>query len=181
LAFAVCCLLGGCGRSVEPGSDVRQVQNLHELLQQTVLPEVASSGAPRSLSSYMGKAGLLVMFVDVHCPVAAEAMQDVPKVTPILADLKVPTVMINLDDAVTEVQRHYAENIFGVPVLYDTTTGTKNQWGVESVPTLVYITADQRTGYNGVATWKDLAIAVEKHLKLAAGTINFAPKGTGFG
>ncbi|MCL2639511.1 MAG: hypothetical protein FWD53_01570 [Phycisphaerales bacterium] len=171
----------------DPGGDVplfgTQVLDIPKLLRHTILPEVsqAPTTALLPLSNHMGKAGLLVIFVDVHCPFAATAMQDIPKITPILAKLNIPTVMVNLDDAKADVQKHYANHAFGVPVLYDVATTTKNLWSIASVPTLVYITADQQVGYNGVATWQDLATAVEQHLKLAANTIQFAPKGTGFG
>ena len=169
----------------DPGSDVplfgTQTLDVAKLLESTVLPEFSKSTAARSLNSYMGQAGMLVIFVDTHCPFSGEAMRDVPQITPQLANLKIPTVMVNIDDALEDVQKHYTDNAYGVPVLYDTTTATKDKWGIESVPTLVYITADQQVGYNGVAIWQDLATAVEKNLKVAAGTIKFAPKGTGFG
>jgi len=172
----------------DPGSDASlfgsRALEVSQLLRQTTLPEVSQSAPPtaaRPLNNYMGQAGLLVIFVDTHCPFSAEAMQDVPKITPILASLKIPTVMVNLDDDAQDVQKHYAAHAYGVPVLYDTTTKTKDKWGIESVPTLIYITANEQVGYNGVAVWKELADAVEKNLKVPAGTIQFAPKGTGFG
>jgi len=177
------CLFGGCNRqqAENSSSDAAQGPEVAQLLQQTVLPEMSSTSPARSLDSYIGKAGLLVIFVDTHCPFVAEAKRDLPQIVPILAKRDISTVMVNLDNDLEDVQQHYADHPYGIPVLYDTTTATKDRWSITSVPTLVYITADQRADYNGPASWQDLASAVEKHLKLTAGTINFAPKGPGFG
>jgi hypothetical protein len=129
----------------------------------------------------MGPSGLLVVFVDTSCRFSAKAMQDLPCVAPKLADLKIPTVLINLDDALDNVKTYYADRKLGVPVLYDASTATKLQWNIQSVPTVVFISADKQASYNGTAVWKNLAGAIEKNLNLSPGAVQLVAEGTGYG
>ena len=168
----------------DPGADMPLLGavnlDISALLQHTTLPSLTSD-QPQPLTQYVGPSGLLVVFVDTTCPFSAKALQDLPTVAPKLAALKIPTVLINLNDALQNVKTYFADQKLGVAVLYDVTTATKLQWHIQSVPTVVFISADQQAGYNGTAVWKDLAAAIEKNLHLGSGTVQLVAEGTGFG
>ena len=176
LALMACVFaLNACQQS-PPGADPR----ISGLLRQTQLPGLPSQNA-QPLTRYMGKSGLLLVFVDSTCPFSQQAMKDLPVVAPALAAYNIPTVLISLDDGVAEVRSHYADQVFGVPILYDVTTATKLHWNIQSVPTVVFISANQQNPYNGTAVWKNLASAIETNLNLPAASIHLDAKGTGFG
>ena len=69
----------------------------------------------------------------------------------------------------------------GATIVFDTTTATRLAWGIQSVPTVVYLDSAGNVVYNGKAVWKDLAAAIENTLKLPANTIQFKAAGTGYG
>ena len=147
------------------------------LLGKTLLPDL--SGASKALGEYKGKAGLLIVFVDTTCPFSAQAMKDLPGVMATMASQGVSSVLVNLDDDKDKVQKFYADHPQTATVVYDVTTGTKNVWGVESVPTVVLVDAAGQLAYNGPAIWGDMGKAAEKSLHLPEGTIKFGVKGTG--
>ena len=90
--------------SAPPGADPK----ISSLLRHTKLPGLPSEKA-QPLTRYMGKSGLLLVFVDTSCPYSNKAMKDLPVVAPALAAHNIPTVLINLDDGIDKVRTHYAE------------------------------------------------------------------------
>ena len=167
----------------DPGPDVLLMGvvklDAPKLLAATRLPEL--KGEVKPLADYMGRAAMMVMFVDTTCPFSAKAIKDVPKVAATLARHKVASVLVNLDDAAEDVKGFYGKRRVGTPVLYDTTTGTKYRWNLDAVPTVVFIGSGGQIAYNGPAVWADLAKAGEKALGLDAGSISFTAKGTRYG
>ena len=151
-----------------------------KLLAATRLPDLKEQ--PATLKSHVGKAGLMVMFVDTTCPFSNEAVGGVASVAKVLAAHEVNTVLVNLDDDAREaVLEYHKAHDAGVPVRYDTTARTKHLWGVESVPTVAIIAGDGTLGYRGKAVWADVTAAAEKSLKLAAGSLQVKEQGTGYG
>ena len=147
------------------------------LLGKTLLPDLG--GTSKALGEYKGKSGLLIVFVDTTCPFSAQAMKDLPAVMGTMAAQGVSSVLVNLDDKKDLVQKFYTDHPQTSPVVYDVTTGTKNLWGVGSVPTVMLVDAGGQLAYNGPAIWSDLGKAAEKSLNLAEGTIKFGVQGTG--
>jgi peroxiredoxin len=147
------------------------------LLGKTLLPDL--SGASKALGEYKGKSGLLIVFVDTTCPFSAQAMKDMPGVMGTMAAQGVSSVLVNLDDDKDLVKKFYTDHPQTTTVVYDVTSGTKNVWGVESVPTVMLVDAGGQLAYNGPAIWGDMGKAAEKSLRLPAGTIKFGVKGTG--
>ena len=174
-------LLGAETRDPGPDVPLMGVVKLDapKLLAATRLPEL--KGEVKPLADYMGRAAMMVMFVDTICPFSAKAIEDMPKVAAALAKHMVASVLVNLDDPAEEVRGFYAERRVGAPVLYDTTTGTKHRWNLDSVPTVVFIDSAGQIAYSGPAVWADLAKAGEKALGLPPGSISFAAKGTQYG
>lgn len=148
-------------------------------LGQTELPDYQDAVKP--LGSFMGAKGLLVVFADVRCPYAGQALGELPKVAPKMAELGVATVVVNIGDSAESVHKTYAERSTGTPVLYDITDVTKKRWKIESVPTVVLMGTDGKQAYRGGAVWKDLASEVESALGLEQGSVKFDAEGTEFG
>lgn len=169
--------------TTDPGPDVgifgTVAVDAPKLLAKTSLPDLG--GAVKSLKDYKGAGGLLMVFVDTTCPFSGEAIGNIPKIAGRLAGYKVPTVLVNLDDAEQAVRAFYKGRTPGAPVVYDVTTDTKLKWNIQFVPTVIFIDSADGVSYNGKAVWADLAAAAEKSLKLPAGTLGFKAKGTGFG
>jgi peroxiredoxin len=165
----------------DPGSDAplfgQKTIDAALLLGKTLLPDL--SGTSKALGEYKGKSGLLIVFVDTTCPFSAQAMRDMPGVIGTMAAQGVNSVLVNLDDDKDAVKKFYADHPQTAPVVYDVTTGTKNVWGVESVPTVMLVDAAGQLAYNGPAIWGDMGRAAEKALHLDEGTIKFEVKGTG--
>jgi thioredoxin-related protein len=138
-------------------------------------------GKPMALSECMGQGGLMLLFVDTSCPFSATALKDMPSVSKVLAERKVNAIVVNNDDPREKVQAFYQKNDPGVRAFYDTSAATRQQWNVQSVPTVVYITPAGQVGYKGEAVWANVGTAIEKSMNLAAGTIKFTAAGTGFG
>ena len=167
----------------DPGPDVAllgQVK-LHgpKLLANTTLEDL--TGRRRRLADLAGPGGLLVVFVDTDCPFAQRAMGELPTVARTIAPRGIPTVVINLDESAKVVREHYAGRNLPGPLLYDATPATKNNWNIQSVPTVVYVAADKTLAYNGKAVWAELAVAVEQALELEPGSVRFTAKGTRYG
>jgi len=180
-AAALAVLAAGC---VVFGTDRKEAQvvnrsELTQLLDTTRLPDL--DGAVKPLRGRMGPAGLMVVFVDTTCPSAAVAINDIPSIAPVLAKRKIPSVLVNLNDAKWVVEQVYAVRKVGVPILYDTGKATQTAWHITSVPTVVLLDSDGALRYRGRAVWADVGAAAEKSLKLAAGSVAFAAKGTEFG
>jgi peroxiredoxin len=165
----------------DPGADAPQFGqksiDAALLLGKTLLPDL--KGVSKALGEYKGNSGLLIVFVDTTCPFSAQAMKDMPNVMATMASQGVSSVLVNLDDNKETVQSFYADNPQTATVVYDVTTGTKNVWGVESVPTVMLVDAGGQLAYNGPAIWGDLGKAAEKSLHLPEGAIQFGVKGTG--
>ena len=153
--------------------------DVRRLLDETRLPDL--KGAAKPLRQYLGRQGLLVVFVDTNCPFSGEAIGDMPKVAATLAKYDVPSLVVNIGEPETAVQQCYAKRQTGTPVVYDVTTGTQKAWQIDAVPTVVLFGADGGAVYRGKAVWRDLATAAENALKLPAGSIKFGAKGTEFG
>jgi hypothetical protein len=154
--------------------------DIPRLLAGTKLPGVGGVPA-RPLETRLGAGGLMVVFVDTSCPFAAQAMRDVPGVARTLAGRKIPVVLINIEDDRETVETFFRKRKPAVPVLYDVSPATKEQWNLASVPTVVLISRGRRLLYNGPALWEKVARAVEKDHGLRVGSLKFGAKGTGFG
>jgi hypothetical protein len=155
------------------------VLDTKKLLDETKLPDL--KGAAKPLRDYMGRGGLLAFFADTTCPFSAAAVAELKVVTDTLAKHAVPGVIINLGDKKAAIENLYAARDLGAAVIYDETKATQKAWDVHSVPTVVLMTPDGIVAYRGPAVWKDLGDAAEATLKLPAGTLKFAVKGTEFG
>lgn len=149
------------------------------LLAATRLPDLTDVAKP--LKDYQGDGGLMLMFVDTSCPFSAEAIGQVSAMAGKMSQQKVPTVLVNLEDPADKVKEFFGAKNPGTPVVYDVTTTTKLRWCIESVPTVVYVSAAGKVVYNGPAVWADVAAAAEKSLDLKAGTLVPRPRGTEFG
>jgi len=169
--------------TTDPGPDVPLFGAVKldgaKLLAATKLPDL--SGAVKPLGDRMGQAGLLLVFVDTTCPFSGTAIGELPTVAATMAQHKVATALINLEDPAERVQKFYKDRDTGALVLYDVTTGTKLKWNIQGVPTVVFIDARQQIPYNGNAVWADLASAAEKAMGLSQGTIVFSAQGTDYG
>jgi len=149
------------------------------LLAATKLPDLA--GTVATLKDHMGAKGLLLVFVDTNCPFSGTAIGDMPNVAATLAPLKIPSLIVNIGEPKEDVLAFYMKQKTGTPVVYDETDATKENWLIESVPTVVLMGADGKQIYRGGAVWKDMGSAAEKALGLAAGSLTFEVEGTGFG
>jgi len=148
------------------------------LLDETRLPDL--EGTVRSLRDRMGPKGLLVVFVDTHCPFSATAIREMSSVASVLAKQEVPSLLLNVGEPKATVERFYAQRQVGIPVIYDTGKTTLKAWAVTSTPTPILIDSAGAVAYRGNAVWADVGAAAEKSLKLPAGSMKFSVKGTGF-
>ena len=155
------------------------VLDVPKLLAQTKLPDLG--GRERTLGRLMGSGGLMLMFVDTTCPYTRQAMDDIPTVASSLSELRINTVLINIDDPEQAVKSTFAARPVGAMVIYDVTSRTRNYWNVHSVPTVVYIDPERKIGYKGGAVWADLGAAIEQARGLAKGTVSFEAEGTEYG
>lgn len=152
---------------------------VQELLDETRLPNLG--GAVKPLRAYMGKRGMLAVFVDSSCPFSGMAVKDMAQVASTLVQHDVSSLLVNLAEPKDAVAAFYGQRDTGTPVLYDVTTATQKQWQVDSVPTVVLFGADGTVAYRGKALWRSLAEAAEGLLKLEAGAIDFGVQGTEYG
>jgi len=150
-----------------------------KLLASTKLPDLA--GVVKPLDAYLGRNGLLLVFVDTSCPFSGTAIGETPEVARTLTGHRVTSVTVNLGNPKDDVLKFYAKRETGTPVVYDVTDGTTESWQLESVPTLVFFDAKGQVLYRGKAVWGDMAVAAERGLGLAAGSLKFEVKGTEFG
>lgn len=171
------------GEKADPGASVplfgATELDVPLLLADTKLPDL--NGAVKPLKDYRGAAGLMLMFVDTSCPFSEEAIRQVSDIAGRLSAQKAPTVLVNLDDPAKKVNEFFFERQTGTPVVYDETTSTKLKWAIDSVPTVVFIGADNAIVYNGPAVWAEVAAAAEKSIGLNPGSLVPKAKGTGFG
>ena len=167
----------------DPGPNARRFDakemDVARLLADTRLPDL--KGETKPLGEYMGTNGLFVLFVDTKCPYSAKAMADVPAVIKVLQQRQINSVLLNTDDTKETVLSFYASHPPATPVVYDVTAASRKAWGVNSVPIVVLVKADRTVAYQGKAVWAEVGAAVEKANGLAAGTVQFTPKGTRFG
>lgn len=168
----------------DPGADVAlfgaDSLNIPELLTSTKLPDTSGT-EPQPLADYLGKNGLMLLFVDTECPFAGEAMSQTPVIAQTLAQHEIPVVLINIDQDEKIVAKFYAEKQIGTAVVYDTTDVTHVKWNVSSVPTVVLISSSQEILYKGPAVWQKVASALEASLGLEANSISFSEHGTEYG
>ncbi len=168
--------------TVDPGSNAPTfgAKELHvKDLLASKLPDLKDTLKP--LGEYVGKGGLMILFVDTSCPFSAIALKEMPMVSKAIADQKIGAVVVNNDDDKAKVLAFYVKNDAGAPVVYDTGATTREQWNVHSVPIAVYITPDGKVGYQGEAVWANMGAAMEQALALSRGTIKFASAGTSYG
>jgi hypothetical protein len=136
-------------------------------------------GPDKSLAQFKGPNGLLVVFVDTACPFAEVIVGGVDTASNALSPRGVPTVLVSLDDPQKRVQEYFRGHAVNVPVLYDTTTTTKDRWKITRVPTMVLLDSTGHEAYVGYGQWVPLARAVETTLGLPAGAINIQAESTG--
>ena len=151
-----------------------------KLLAETKLPDFVAGGS-MALKEYLTRNGLVLVFVDTTCPYAVQAVGEMPQVAGVLDKRDVRVVVVNIENNPEEVAKFYQEHYAGATIVFDTTTATRLAWGIQSVPTVVYLDSAGNVVYNGKAVWKDLAAAIENTLKLPANTIQFKAAGTGYG
>jgi hypothetical protein len=163
----------------DAAAPVAAADDASKLLDETRLPDL--DGTVRSLRDRMGPKGLLVVFVDTHCPFSATAIREMSSVASVLAKYDVPSVLLNVAEPQATVERFYAQRQVGIPVIYDTGRATLKAWAVTSTPAPILIDSAGAVAYRGNAVWADVGAAAEKSLNLPAGTLKFAVKGTGFG
>ncbi|MBL7140641.1 MAG: redoxin domain-containing protein [Planctomycetes bacterium] len=149
------------------------------LLDATRLPRLA--GDPARLADFIQPGGLLVVFADVQCPFAGEAITDVKTVVEGLAKHGAATVLVNIGDAEADVRPYYAGKDPGVPVLFDVTRAIEKAWHVDEVPKAYYFTGQGALVYRGKAMWDNVAAAAEESLGLAPNAIQFSVRGTEYG
>jgi len=150
------------------------------LLAQTRLPELGG-GSAKSLAEYKGKRGLMLVFVDTSCPFAKQIIGDMPAASVVLSRHQVNALLVNIDDEEQDVKDFYRKQKITGPVAYDAGPDTRLKWRVESVPTIVLVSASDELLYRGAGEWEKVARACEKGLKLRAGSVVFESKGTEFG
>jgi len=168
----------------DPGPDAllfgAEELNIPRLLADTSLP--ALDGTPATpLLDRLDDGGLMVVFVDTSCPFAAQVMKEMPDIAPILARLKIATVLINVNDGKDEIAEFYKERQVGVPVVYDEGTSTHLKWSAYSVPRVFVINPRQELVYQGVSLWTNVADAVAQDLNLSPGSLTFQHRGTEYG
>lgn len=149
------------------------------LLAATSLPTLTAPAKP--LDQYKGAGGLLIVFVDTQCPVAAGVLADLDDLPKTLDPQAIPVVVVNLDDARDAVEGFYQDRQISAPVVYDATTATKERWKITSVPTVVLVDANGREAYSGPAEWTKVASAAEAMLAKPTGSLKFEPQDTGYG
>lgn len=135
------------------------------------------------LTDYVGERGVLLVFADVNCPFAGQALSELPVTVAMFLQQSIPTVVINLEDPKGAVRRFYASKEIPAPIIYDTGKTTQLSWDVQSVPTLALIGADNQLIYKGPALWQNLAAAGEKAFNLRKGALGVGVviQGTGLG
>ena len=167
----------------DPGADAplfnAAVLDASQLLAATRLPDLA--GNVKSLKDLRGRRGLLLMFTDTDCPFSVAVVQQVAAMAAGMAGQQVNTVLVNLEDPAPRVQAFFADRKTGTPVVYDVTRATRLNWGIDSVPTVLYIGTAGQVAYNGPAVWAKVAAAAEESMGLKAGTLAPPARGTEFG
>ncbi|MFP4052437.1 MAG: hypothetical protein ACLFV7_01065 [Phycisphaerae bacterium] len=149
-------------------------------LRGTELPEL-ESGRNGSLADYLTREGLLVVFTDVTCEFTGSALEDLPGVAAKLDSYNVPTVIVNVGNAVGKVEDYYGDRHLHLPVLYDETKKTAKSWDVKTVPTVAFFRGDGFMLYRGAAVWEDLSAGIAGELGTTAAELQFEAEGTGFG
>ncbi len=164
----------------KPRLGVKEI-NGQELLASTKLPEL--SGADQSLGDYAGPGGVMLVFADANCPYSSVAIRELPGVAETLGKgALISTVVVNITDPEAKVRAYYAKQSLGkIPVVFDEGSGTRLEWDVQSVPTIVLFDAQLRMAYKGPAIWADVGAAGEAALDLRPGTLKFGSRGTKFG
>jgi hypothetical protein len=101
-----------------------------------------------------------------------------PSVASGLAKVGVSTVLINLGDPQADVKRFYGTGFTGTTVVYDVGKQTKQNWGIEFVPTAILLDTTGQVIYRGSPLWSDVALALDKRLELSTDEIKLNVQGT---
>ena len=158
-------------QSAEPGAS--------DLLVQTKLPDLA--GTPHSLDQLMGANGLQILFIDSTSPQGVATLRELPAMAEKLRKQSIASVVINLDEPADKVKAFYAQVQPGVPVLYDTTTGTRTRWDIKTTPTSLVVGPSATVIYKDHGFSIDMFAILEKSLNMAAGTFQLLDKGVELG
>ncbi len=149
------------------------------LLAGTRLP--AFEGTEKTLRDYLGKHGLLLLFVDTRCPFSASVSKEVPAVAAALGRHGVATVLVNIGDPADRVRSFYASGIAGASVVYDTGRTVQERWKMQFVPTVMLVDEDGNQVYKGSPVWERIAEKVASALGLPADSLRIDAKGTSGG
>ena len=150
-----------------------------KLLAETSLPDLEDNII--KMKDLLGPEGLVVLLVDTTCPFSGEALRDMPTVAPVLAQANVGSVVVNIDGSRERVAEYFGGKDVGTTLIYDPTDTTMKAWNIRSVPTVVYLTPDEKIAYNGVAVWGQVANAIGQARHFPPGTIKFTVQGTEYG
>jgi len=149
------------------------------LLAATRLP--ALDGKVLSLRDYRGKNGLLLLFVDAHCPHSAALAKEIPAVAEALNKHGVPIVVVNIGDPEAKVRSSYLAGITGAAIVFDPGKTAQDRWDIQYVPTAVLVDADGNLTYNGSPVWDRVTEKVVAALNLPADSLQAGVKGTSAG
>lgn len=149
------------------------------LLAATRLP--ALDGKVMSLRDYRGKNGLLLLFVDAHCPHSAAIAKEIPTVAETLNKHGVPILVVNIDNPEAEVRSSYLAGITGAAIVFDTSKTAQERWNIQYVPTAVLVDADGNLTYSGSPVWDHVTGKVAAALNLPADSVKAGVKGTSGG
>jgi hypothetical protein len=149
------------------------------LLAATKLP--ALDGTEKSLRDYLGKHGLLLVFVDTRCPFSASCSKEMPAVAAALGRYGVTTVLVNIGDPADRVKSFYGTGIAGASVVYDTGKAVQDRWNMQFVPTVVLLDEDGNQAYRGSPVWGHVAEKVAAAQGLPADSVRVDAKGTSGG
>lgn len=168
----------------DPGRDVPLFGavelDIPGLLTTTELP-VFGSHTRKKLDEYMGKNGLLVVFVDARCPYAAQIIGEMPDSVPMLADQGISSVLVTVNSSEEDVRNAFGDIAMSAPMLYDVSSDTHLNWNIFGVPRFFLIGPDRKLIYHGVALWQEMASGAERSLGLAGGALKLPHAGTEYG
>ena len=152
------------------------------LLSGTELPEL-ESGRNERLKSFIGRSGLVAVFVDTTCRFSGTALADVEGVSRELENFDVPVVVVNIGNPLEKVEQYYSpDNVhLHVPILYDTTSATRDRWKINRVPMVAYFRPDGMMTFRGTASWDELAKGIAVDLGVEERDIVFEQDGTSYG
>ena len=146
------------------------------LLAATKLP--ALDGKVMSLRDYLGKNGLLLLFVDTYCPFSAAAAKEIPAVAEALNRRDVRVVLVNIGDPETRVRSFYGTGIAGVTIVFDAGKTEQDRWNIQFVPTVMLLDAAGNLAYSGSPVWEHVTEKVAAALNLPADSVKVLVQGS---